>query len=676
MGVSALALGLGSALAAVAPAHAASTYTVLNTLGSVTDVDSLPWAIEQANANPDVDTIVFVSGLGSTITIIDLMVITEGVIITGPGEGALTIDAPGTVFEITPSAPGIEVTISGLTLTDSAAIPGGCGIDAIETNLTVFDLTANGFDCNGVGVFDGSLDATDVTTNGNGSAGIAFYGDDAADTLALTRVVANDNLMWGVNAQLVDTTATMTTVEAHRNPFGVFVIADASTSTITDAHADDSADAGFGVVAIGGSVVNVNSSSVGALDPMSPTTAIGVLAQISDSSSLTASHLTVSSQELGGMLIDASDGSSVSVQSSLIENNGVSGGCGCGSGGGIYLSSVDNSTVTISGTHVLSNLGEYGGGVSLENYSGLDARLTISDSVISHNEATEDGGGLALYDVGLRAEVGPISVLRTTIANNTAGAFGGGVSIDGFAHATAGTPVVLIDSSTISGNTAANSGGVSALKSADSGGNGLIRLINSTVSGNTAVSDAAGVNTVAAITLSSGEMETQVVHSTIAGNLGDGGLLVSGVQNVTLSHSLFADNAGYDFESFAIAPASVEYSLIETPGGFPIPAAPGNIVGVDPALGPLANNGGPTQTHLIAPGSAAYNAGNPAIAGAPAFDQRGLARIYQTIDIGAVEWHPALAATGSEPEPEPGLVGLLLLFTGLALLAASRRFAL
>ena len=82
------------------------------------------------------------------------------------------------------------------------------------------------------------------------------------------------------------------------------------------------------------------------------------------------------------------------------------------------------------------------------------------------------------------------------------------------------------------------------------------------------------------------------------------------------------------------------------------------------------------MTHLVSPGSAAYNAGNPNITGAPALDQRGLARIYQTIDIGAVEWHPALADTGSEPEPEPGLVGLLFLLTGLALGAATRRFPL
>ncbi len=38
---------------------------------------------------------------------------------------------------------------------------------------------------------------------------------------------------------------------------------------------------------------------------------------------------------------------------------------------------------------------------------------------------------------------------------------------------------------------------------------------------------------------------------------------------------------------------------------------------------------------LIAPGSPAYNAGNPAFAGPPTTDQRGQARVYQRIDIEA-----------------------------------------
>jgi hypothetical protein len=42
---------------------------------------------------------------------------------------------------------------------------------------------------------------------------------------------------------------------------------------------------------------------------------------------------------------------------------------------------------------------------------------------------------------------------------------------------------------------------------------------------------------------------------------------------------------------------------------------------LDARLGPLANNGGPTQTHALLAGSPAIDTGDDA--GAPAFDQRG-----------------------------------------------------
>ncbi len=62
----------------------------------------------------------------------------------------------------------------------------------------------------------------------------------------------------------------------------------------------------------------------------------------------------------------------------------------------------------------------------------------------------------------------------------------------------------------------------------------------------------------------------------------------------------------------------------------------GNIVGIDPLLGPLANNGGPTFTHTLLAGSAAIDAGTAT--GAPTTDQRGLPRPSGLgVDIGSVE---------------------------------------
>ena len=59
----------------------------------------------------------------------------------------------------------------------------------------------------------------------------------------------------------------------------------------------------------------------------------------------------------------------------------------------------------------------------------------------------------------------------------------------------------------------------------------------------------------------------------------------------------------------------------------------------DPLLGPLADNGGPTLTHALLPGSPAIDAGNDAVA--ETVDQRGLARNVNGVDIGAFEAQPA-----------------------------------
>jgi hypothetical protein len=82
--------------------------------------------------------------------------------------------------------------------------------------------------------------------------------------------------------------------------------------------------------------------------------------------------------------------------------------------------------------------------------------------------------------------------------------------------------------------------------------------------------------------------------------------------------------------------------------------APTDILDVDPMLGPLTDNGGPTLTHALLPGSPAIDAGDNT--GAPEWDQRGpgFPRIVNgTVDIGAFEVQgmatpiPELAAMSS-----------------------------
>ena len=77
----------------------------------------------------------------------------------------------------------------------------------------------------------------------------------------------------------------------------------------------------------------------------------------------------------------------------------------------------------------------------------------------------------------------------------------------------------------------------------------------------------------------------------------------------------------------------------------------GNLVGVNPLLGPLGNYGGPTETVSLRPGSPAIGAGDPDYADGT--DQRGLSRPHSAPDIGAFESNggAGMYAVGSGPTP-------------------------
>ena len=96
-----------------------------------------------------------------------------------------------------------------------------------------------------------------------------------------------------------------------------------------------------------------------------------------------------------------------------------------------------------------------------------------------------------------------------------------------------------------------------------------------------------------------------IVNSIVAGNTAEGGS-----NNVNQGSATFSAN----------------FSLLGT--GVTPSTGSGNLFGNNPALGYLANNGGPTQTHALLPGSPAIDAGSNALAvdenGIPlSTDQRG-----------------------------------------------------
>lgn len=113
---------------------------------------------------------------------------------------------------------------------------------------------------------------------------------------------------------------------------------------------------------------------------------------------------------------------------------------------------------------------------------------------------------------------------------------------------------------------------------------------------------------------------------------------------VDLVNTIVADNAA-PYQPDGDARFSMSYSLLGDSSGVNITDNGGNQVDIDPRLGPLADNGGRTQTHALLPGSPAINAGDPAFTPPPATDQRGpgFSRVVGGfIDMGAVEVSPPI----------------------------------
>jgi hypothetical protein len=138
----------------------------------------------------------------------------------------------------------------------------------------------------------------------------------------------------------------------------------------------------------------------------------------------------------------------------------------------------------------------------------------------------------------------------------------------------------------------------------------------------------------------------QVVFSTIAHNaarrgtnhIGEplGAGIFTTTNTLTLGNSILAWNTTDPTSSANSSGAVIDAGNNLSSDATPALISAGSVNNVDPLLGPLANNGGPTFTFPLLPGSPAIDTANPS--GAPATDQRGVSRPQGPApDIGAHE---------------------------------------
>ena len=342
-----------------------------------------------------------------------------------------------------------------------------------------------------------------------------------------------------------------------------------------------------------------------------------------------------------------------------------------GSGAGIFMDDLVllMPDLTITGTRLEDNRGGNGNGGSSSG-GGIAAfnegTVAITNSVIAGNQTKGSGGGILR---SINTTGSPDTIADTSITGNVAGNAGGGLDVS--------TPrLITIDRSLVSGNaTNQFGGGISATSTFGASPLGQLRLRNSTVTGNSAGLDtptgsllAAGggiaigaaeetdfvatLSTIASNTVFSGIStdpsygrggNIRVFNDLDAGSPSTGfaGTIVSGGEAITTDNSATPATSPNCSLGANITTTSAGGNLEDlTSCGFTNTGL-GDQTGVDPMLAPLADNGGPTRTRALLPGSPAINA-VPAAVCTPTgltIDQRGEPRPFAggLCDAGAYE---------------------------------------
>jgi hypothetical protein len=295
--------------------------------------------------------------------------------------------------------------------------------------------------------------------------------------------------------------------------------------------------------------------------------------------------------------------------------------------------------ITVSGNHA-SRVFEINNGVT-----AMISGLTISDG-----STTDKGGGILNQDT--------LTLTNVVLSGNSAAVAGGAIFNDAESSAKItnstlsnnfviigpgggifnGGSTLVITNSTLSGNSAKGSGG---------GGGGIfgggsLTIINSTLSGNSSRGGGAGIAV---------EQGTaNISFTTLAGNsssVSTGGIFVFLFGTVNIKNSIVANNTGGDCSNFGSWNASgVNFTTNGTCPGFT------QVTSAQLNLGPLQDNGGPTQTHALLPGSVAIDAAPDCtdVNGSPdhqnavtpkaviSQDQRGISRPQgSACDVGSYE---------------------------------------
>ena len=387
---------------------------------------------------------------------------------------------------------------------------------------------------------------------------------------------------------------------------------------------------------------------------------------------LTIRGCAFTNNQTTGTNINGDGGSALETINGLvnISDSTVTGGRTRGGGGAIRSSGTMNISNTTISNNTSGGVGNTNGGGAIFNIGSL----TLTNCIVSGNVAGEDTDGGAITNAG------NLTLISSTVTANTATRYGGGVY-------TASSGTANITRSTISANTAEGYAGGGLYFRA---GSGAATVSGSSVSGNFAdVPGAGGLNygggegggiwSGTALTIENSTISTNAADGNGGGIFGAGGSLVlsgvtvvgnwgsenssestGGIYNratsIIIRNNIVANNWGFAGKDVRGHFHSEGYNLIEDTlqwQGYHASISGDtatNIIGLDPNLGPLADNGGPTHTHALLSGSPAIDKGNSF---GTTTDQRGFTRPFDFASIANASGGDGADIGAYEVDPTP-----------------------
>ena len=522
---------------------------------------------------------------------------------------------------------GTTADISGISVEDGN-VTGGLGGGILnQGTLNLSDSTVSGnsaLEGGGIYLDAGTATLTNDTVNQNTTTGTGggIYLHSGANVISGGSVDQNTSGSSGGGAYIEDVTnagdsATLSNVDISSNT---------ATGTAGGLYVQNDNDSNNNPVTLTNTTINDNTATAegGGLYVQNDGSSGGTFTMTGGSVSSNTSG------DSGGGIYDQNDGTSnTATFSGVVVNSNTS----PTNAGGIYVQNDGTqTTTTFTGGSIDDNSASYssasgeGGGVYVQN-DGDPSTATFTGGSISGNSAYE-GGGVYLQAGSLA------NFTQETVAGNNVSEAGGGFALD-----TSQASTTNINSSTISGNSVGGEVGISAILG-DGGGIlsdscNAISLTNDTITGNRAVNGGGYFGTACA---ESPTVTTAFMFDTISGNTAtDGETGAGNVQRIddstlTMANTIVANGSASGGPATNCAftgPGTFTSNGYNLFGDSTCGAGVStDIIGKDPQLGTLANNGGPTQTLLPADGSPEVGAIPDAtcVGTHVGTDQRGIAR--------------------------------------------------